>query len=155
MRKGWSWACHRLPGPVPGKIPCWVPSKTTSPLPSPWLGLFRLRGGKPRFFCHIIIVRFPNPLAPDIQIHVSWGIRLAVSCHLTGCMSSKGISPLAQNAEFLIMGTWQRKSGLADGRGVSGADEPQMASRIGGRSAIKERRSIKKTCAKSIHKIDT
>ena len=63
-------------------------------------------------------------------------------------MSSKGISPLAQNAEFLIMGTWQRKSGQADGRSVSGADKPQMASRSGGRSAIKERRSIKKTCAK-------
>ena len=80
MRKGWSWACHRLPGPVPGKIPCWVPSKTTSPLPSPWLGLLRLRGGKPRSFRHVIIVRFPNPLAPDIQIHVSWGTRLCYHC---------------------------------------------------------------------------
>ena len=63
-------------------------------------------------------------------------------------MCSKGISPFVQNAEYLIMGTWQRKSGQPDGRSVSGADEPQMASRSGGRSAIKERRSIKKTCAK-------
>jgi len=38
----------------------------TPPLALAWLGLFRLRGGKPRSFCHVIIVRFPNPLAPDI-----------------------------------------------------------------------------------------
>ena len=24
------------------------------------------------------VVRFPNPLAPDIQIHVSWGTRLVL-----------------------------------------------------------------------------
>ena len=51
-----------------------------------------VRASTARFVRHLLekncLVRFPNPLAPDIQIHVSWGTRLPNVCTQSGHLAA-------------------------------------------------------------------
>ena len=107
------------------------------------------------FFGHLINSSHSPPYNINIFHNLLFGSLKYTSRNISGQLSFdwlhvlKGYFTLCTKRR--IKGTWQRKSWQADGRSVSGADEPQMASRSGGRSAIKERRSIKKTCAKKVY----